>query len=151
MPDQGAVPHKHGAFRRAVVPVTLGLGSLAALIWLAWTLFEGQREDVVITRAFLTHIAAEEFDQANALMTQALLSDLGPGGLSRTFGQIEPWDHIGFTSRNTNGAGEMRITELFGVGDAVSGCESVLRIQLISGLIESFDVTPLCPRAGTDV
>ncbi len=47
----------------------LGLGSLALIIWGAWTLFEGQRGDVAIARAFLTHIAADEHPQAVALMS----------------------------------------------------------------------------------
>lgn len=154
MPDpdtpEGAVPHTQSAFRRAIVPVTLGLGSLAAFIWMAWAMFDSQREDVVVARAFLTHIATEQHTQAIALMTPALVDEIGPQGLQRRFGQIEPWDHIGFSSRNTNGTGDVRTTELFGVGEAVSGCESVLRIQMVNGLIQAFDVSPLCPRVGTD-
>ncbi|GAB5448784.1 hypothetical protein [Gymnodinialimonas sp.] len=152
MPDpDGALPHTQSAFRRAVVPITLGLGSLALLGWLFWSVFEGQREDVATARAFLTHIAAEQHTQARALMTPALAQQIGAGGLNRIFGQIEPWDHIGFSSRSSNGAGPARITDLLGVGDTVSGCESVLSIQLIGGQVDAFNVTPLCPRAGTDV
>lgn len=153
MPDaDGALPqHTQSAFRRAIVPVSLGLGSLVALTWLFWTAFEGQREDVATARAFLTHIAAEQHAEARALMTPALAQQIGPGGLRHIFGQIEPWDHIGFSSRHSNGAGPARITDLFGVGDAASGCESVLTVQLNGGRIDGFNVTPLCPLAGTEI
>lgn len=152
MPEQPAIPSpRPSAFQRAIVPVSLGLGSLAGVIWLAWALFESQREDVATARAFLTHIAAEQHAQATTLMAPELTQDVGPGGLALMFGQIEPWDHIGFSSRNTNGGGTARLTELLGVGEAVSGCQSSLRIMMIGGLIQSFNVTPLCPLAGTDV
>lgn len=155
MPDtdtpEGAVPHAQGAFRRAIVPVTLGVGSLAAFIWMAWAIFDSQREDVAIARAFLTHIATEQNTQAIALMAPILVDDIGgPGELQSRFGEIEPWDHIGFSSRNTTGFGDMRTTELFGVGEAVSGCESVLHIQMVNGLIHAFNISPLCPQVGTD-
>lgn len=150
MPDQPVTNPRPSGFRRAIVPVTLGLLGLASVVWLVWTLFEGQREDVATARAFLTHIAAEQHSSATELLDPALLQDIGPGGLAVMFGQIEPWDHIGFSSRNTNGGGAARLTELFGAGEAVSGCQSTLRIMMIGGLIQSFNVTPLCPRAGTD-
>lgn len=150
MPDPTPPPGQ-GAFRRAVVPVTLGLGSLALIIWGAWALFETQREDVVVARAFLTHIAAENHAAAHALLAPALGNSLGRAGLAHRFGRIEPWDHIGFSSRNTGSTGDGRTTELLGTGEAISGCESTLRIQMINGLIHSFDVTPLCLQIGTDI
>lgn len=152
MPERDeVVPHTQSAFRRAIVPVSLGLGSLAVLVWLAWALFEGQRDDVATARAFLTHIAAERHAEATALMTPALAWQIGAGGLTRMFGQIEAWDHIGFSTRSSNGAGEARVTDLLGVGDAASGCESVLTFQLIGGRIDAFNVTPLCPLTGTNI
>lgn len=154
MPDQDAPivaprPRQSG-LRPAIVPVSLGLGGLALMTIPFWGLFENQREDVALARAFLTHIAANERTEANALMAPALADQIGVGGLERLFGQIEPWDHIGFSSRNTNGIGEMRTTELYGVGEALSGCESALHIQIVNGLIHSFNVTPVCARIGAN-
>ncbi|MBL4627597.1 MAG: hypothetical protein JKY00_06075 [Roseicyclus sp.] len=137
--------------RRAILPVSLTLAGFFLMGWLFWGAFEAQRQDVAVARAFLTHLAAEEHPQATALMTPALSDRVGPGGLARFFGQIEPWDHIGFSSRSSRGGGDdARITELHGTGDAASGCESGLAIRLIDGLIDAFDVTPLCPRVATD-
>lgn len=133
------------------MPVSLGLSGLAVTVWLFWTLFENQREDVVVARAFLIHIADQDYSAATALMAPALAAQTGSGGLNGTFGQIEPWDHIGFASRNTNGGGDMRTTELRGTGEAMSGCESALHIQMVNGLIHSFTVRPLCPQIGTDI
>lgn len=135
---------------RAILPVTLGLGGLALTIWGAWAIFATQREDVAITRDFLTYVADQDHAQAYDLMTPALQDRLGVGGLQRVFGDIEQWDHIGFSSRTTNGLSEFRQTQLFGSAEAVSGCESGLEFILINGLIESFSVTPLCHLAGTD-
>lgn len=134
-----------------VVPVTLGLGALALVAWGFWSLFATQREDVAIARTFLTHIAAEDHAQATAMMTPALQDRLGTSGLPRLFGEIEPWDHIGFSSRSTNGFSEFRQTQLYGRGEAPSGCESGLDILMINGLVEAFSVLPLCPRTGTDI
>ena len=136
--------------RRAILPVSLGLGGLALTVWLVWTLFAGQREDVAIARSFLTLIAEADHAAAEALMTPALSARVGPRGLSELFGQIEPWDHIGFRSRDTNGGGSARRTELFGTGEAQSGCESALTIRMIGGLIDAFNVTPLCLRTRID-
>lgn len=136
--------------KRAILPVSLGLAGLAATGALMWWAFESQREDVAVARAFLTHIAAEEHAEARALMTPALATRLADGGLARMFGQIEPWDHIGFSSRSSNSAGGMRRTELYGTGEAISGCESGLIVELRNGLIDSFNVTPLCPRADVE-
>lgn len=135
---------------RAILPVTLGLGGLALTIGGAWAIFATQREDVGIARSFLTHIAAQDHEQARALMTPALQNRLRGMGLERTFGEIEPWDHIGFSSRTTNGLSEHRQTQLYGSGEAQSGCESGLDILLINGLVEAFTVSPLCHLAGTD-
>lgn len=136
--------------RQAIVPITLGLGSLALMIWGGWVLFAGQRDDVATARAFLTHIAAGEHLAATGLMAPALAEQLTPTSLAHRYGRIEPWDHIGFSSRNTNGAGEMRQSELFGVGDAQSGCESMLRIMMVNGLIHSFTIAPLCEIEGEE-
>lgn len=149
-PD-GAVPRTQSGFRRAVVPVTLGLSGLAGIIWLGWMAFEGQREDVAVARAFLTHIAEGAHADAISLMTPALAVQMNVGRLQRSLGEIEPWDHIGFSSRNTQSAGESRTTRLFGVGEALSGCESVLDIRMRAGQIDAFSISPLCPLAGTDV
>ncbi|QXT39344.1 hypothetical protein [Gymnodinialimonas ceratoperidinii] len=139
------------AFRRAIVPISLALASVTFMGALIWMAFGGQRDDVAVSRAFLTHIAAEEHSEAVALLHPSLSAQVGPGGLARIFGEIEPWDHIGFSSRSSHGRGDGRFTELYGVGEAVSGCESALRVELLGGLIQSFDITPLCPRAGTDI
>ncbi|WP_341862576.1 hypothetical protein [Gymnodinialimonas sp. 57CJ19] len=153
MPDLDNQPPapRPGGFRRAIVPISLALVAVAAMGALGWKAFEGQREDVAIARAFLTHIAAEQYGEAEDLMTAALIQRVGPGGLRRLFSPIEPWDHIGFSSRSTNGFGDTRSTELYGVGEAVSGCESELQINLRNSRIQAFDITPLCPRNGTDI
>ena len=140
-----------GAFRRAIVPISIVTAALIPFGWLMWMAFEGQREDVATARAFLTHVATGQHAEAEALMSPTLSQRLGTGGLQRVFGQIEPWDHIGFSSRDTQSGGSARATSLYGVGETVSGCESVLRVELIGGLIDAFNVTPLCPRTDTDV
>lgn len=147
-PEPAARP---GAFRRAIVPISLAVVSVSFMGALIWMAFGGQRDDVAVSRAFLTHIAAEEHSEARALMHPSLAAQVAPGGLARLFGEIEAWDHIGFASRSSNGLGDGRFTTLYGVGEAVSGCESTLRIELLGGLIQAFDITPLCPRAGTDI
>lgn len=149
--DQPPPTPRSGGLRRAIVPISLVLVAVAAMGVLGWKAFEGQREDVAIARAFLTHVAAEEFGEAQDLMTAALIQRVGPSGLRRLFGQIEQWDHIGFSSRSTNGFGDIRSTELYGVGETVSGCESELHINLRNSRIQAFDVTSLCPRNGTDI
>lgn len=133
--------------RRAILPVSLGLAGLALSVWLVWMIFESQRQDVAIARAFLTHVAAQELTQAGDLMTPALATRIGPRGLQPLFGEIEAWDHIGFSSRSTNTAQGVRRTELRGTGTALSGCESLLRMVLVDGLVDAFNVTPLCPAA----
>lgn len=130
--------------RRALLPVTLSLAGLALIVWFVWGLFEAQRGDVAIARAFLTHVAAGETEAAAALMTPALAGVLGPRGLSDRFAQIEPWEHIGFSSRRSNRTGDMRRTDLIGTGTAISGCESALRMTLLGGQVDAFNVTPLC-------
>ncbi len=134
---------------KAVVPVTLCLGALALLGWGFWSLFASQREDVATARTFLTHIAAQDLDQATALMTPALQGRLSADGLEHAFGGIEPWGHISFSSRNTNGISEFRQTQLYGSGDTPSGCASGLDVILINGLIEAFTISPLCRLAGS--
>ncbi|ABD53876.1 hypothetical protein [Jannaschia sp. CCS1] len=150
MPEPDLHPKRPGAFRGAALPVTLAAISVAAMGWLGWGFFETQREDVATTRAFLTHIAANEHAEAVRLMSPALAAQVNSAQLHRIFGDIEPWDHIGFSSRSTQTNGSERSTQLYGRGSSVSGCESELTIRLHNGLIDRFDVTPLCSRAGTD-
>ena len=136
--------------RKAILPVSLGLFGLALTAWFMWWIFEGQREDVAIARAFLTHVAAEEYTDARALMTQPLAVRIPSAALSQQFGQIEPWHRLRFGQRSSQSFGEGRETELWGRGIAVSGCESDLYIRMRSGLIDQYEVTPLCPLAGEE-
>lgn len=116
--------------KRAILPISLGLAGLAATVWFFWWIFEGQREDVAVARAFLNHIAAEEMAEARALMTPALAIQLPTATMSQRIGQIEPWERIRFGQRSSEGFDPARETELFGVGIAVSGCESDLYIRI---------------------
>lgn len=150
-PQTDATQQRPSVFRRAALPVSLAIFSIAAMGWMGWSAFETQREDVATTRAFLTHIAENEHADAIQLMTPALAREVNSAHLLRMFGEIEPWDHIGFTSRSTQTNGLGRSTRLFGTGDTGSGCESTLTIRLHNGRIDAFDISPLCPVAGTDV
>lgn len=128
-----------------LLPISLGLAGLALLVWLVWGLFATQRADVATARAFLTEIAEGRHEAAEARMTGALVQRVGPGGLGRLFGPVEPWTRLGFTARETDHSGGTRRTDLRGTGRTPSGCESRLRLTLIDGLVDAFDVTPLCP------
>ena len=125
----------------------MGAGLTAALVW--W-LFTGQREDVAIARAFLTHIAQEEHFEAHALMSPELAAQVPTATLAQQFGQIQPWDHIGFRQRSTQSFGDARATELHGHGTTASDCVSTLYIRLYAGQIVQYDVTPLCRVVGED-
>lgn len=136
--------------KRAILPLSLVTLGVCLFGWLIWTAFESQRADVAVARSFLTHIAAAEYDEAQALMTPALMAQAGPDTLTFGFGTIEPWERIRFTSRQSNNTGDLRRTDLSGRGITVTGCESTLRMRLVNGLIDAFDVTPLCPATGVD-
>lgn len=132
--------------RHAILPVSLGLAGLAITAAFMWWIFAGQREDVAVARAFLSHIAAEEHSRARALLSPALAAQLPADMLEREFGTIEAWDRLRFGRRNTQSFGEGRETELHGTGTTGSGCRSTLFLRLSGGLIDAFDITPLCPR-----
>ncbi|MEX3016514.1 hypothetical protein [Gymnodinialimonas hymeniacidonis] len=137
--------------KKAILPITLGLAGLGLTVWLFWWAFESQREDVAVARAFLTHIAAEEYDQAQTLLTPLLASRLSPTALDRQFGRIEPWERLRFGERSSNSSSDGRRTQIWGLGITVSGCESELFVRLQDGLIDEYNVTPLCPMIGEDV
>lgn len=136
------------ALRRAAVPICFAVVSVAAMGWVMWGAFEGQREDVATTRAFLNHIAANEHEEAVDMMSPLLASLVNSAGLAQMVGDIEPWDHIGFSSRSTSSDGLGRSTSLLGTGEAISGCESALSIQVDNGQISAFNMAPLCSAAG---
>ncbi|WP_224813835.1 hypothetical protein [Hasllibacter sp. MH4015] len=133
-----------------LIPITLGLLSLAGIAWLFWSIFATQRDDVSVARAFLTHVAAGDHAEARALMSPALAVQLPTTRMAAEFGDIEPWDRLAFPQRNSNTSNGIRRTEIYGTGHAVSGCESDLVIVLIDGLVDAFNVTPLCPAIGVD-
>jgi len=137
--------------KRAILPLALVTLGVVLLGWLMWTAFGGQRADVAVARSFLSHVAASEFDAADALMTPALQARLGAGGLQRAFGQIEPWERSRFRSRTSNGFGDTRTTRLLGFGTTPSGCTSDLATSPVNGAIDAFSVNPLCPATDLDV
>lgn len=137
--------------RKAILPISLGLGGLALTVWLFWGLFATQRADVAVARNFLTQVAAADYGAAQGLMTPALADRAGPVVLSGMFNRIEPWERIRFSSRRSHSSGGSYITDLVGRGITASGCESALAMTLIDGLVDAFNVTPLCPLSGEEV
>ncbi len=136
--------------RKAILPITLGLAGLGVTAWFFWWAFESQRADVAVARSFLNHVAAEEFTQAQTLLSPLLASQMPRTALGQQFGRIEPWNSLSFRNRSSNSSSDGRQTELWGTGTAVSGCESELYIRLRDGLIDEYNITPLCPMIGQD-
>ncbi len=132
------------------IPITLAVLGLGPFVALAWWIFASQRDDVATARAFLTHIAEDDHAAARALMSPPLAVQMSTTRLSREFGQIEMWESLSFPNRSSNTTNGTRETEIYGTGTAMSGCESDLMIRLIDGLVDAFNVTPLCPRSGVD-
>ena len=149
-PDDPTLPAPPSPLRRVGIPVVLAALGLAATGWVFWLAFGSQREDVATSRAFLTHIAEARYPEAVALLSPDVAAQVNSVQLSRMFGEIEPWAHIGFHSRSTQSNGSGRTTELTGTGDTISGCESGLSIRLHNGRIEMFQIQPLCLRADTE-
>ena len=135
--------------RRAVFPISMLALALGLLGGVMWWLFAGQRDDVATARMFLRHLASGDHAAAHALMTPALAEDLPVDLLNAEFSGIEEWDHLGFSNRITNGFGPARLTEIYGRGTSITGCESGLVLRLISGEVDALNITPLC-RSDSD-
>ena len=134
--------------KRAILPISLTLLGLGPFVAFFWFMFSTQRDDVATARAFLTHLAAQDYRAAQALMTPELAAQVTAQDLARSIGPLQPWERIGFSSRSTEGFGTARTTDLIGFGRAQGDCGSPLSLRLRGGLVDAFNLQTLCPAGG---
>lgn len=112
--------------------------------------FQGQKDDAETSRAFMTHAAAGEAEEAHALLHASITEIHSASDMADLLQGMEVYTDISFPSISFSTNNGTRTTELTGTGTTDSGCESELQFELLNGEITFFDITPLCRSGASD-
>lgn len=116
-----------------------GVVAVGGGIWAFMQISSDARETA---RAFVLNLSSGEYEEARAVMHPSLRETLSPDETRTMMDGAEAYETVRFNSiEAVNSA-----TTLKGLATTATDCTSQVELQLLSGQVTMFNITPLCPK-----